>query len=99
MSMAISLVMAALDRSGFYGNRDAPGNKISWTESPGAAGGLPLGGGHACTASLPLGCTQQAPNTPAQDFVTAPGSSFLQGPVSEPIFSFSLRQLFTFLFV
>lgn len=26
-------------------------------------------------------------------------SSFLQGPVSEPIPSFSLRQLFTFLFV
>lgn len=42
MSVAVSLVMAALDRSRLYGNRDAPGNKTSWTESPGAAGGLPL---------------------------------------------------------
>lgn len=32
-------------------------------------------------------------------FCAAPGSSFLQGPVSESISSLSLRQLFTFLFV
>lgn len=67
-----------------------------WMESPGAAGGLI---DEDAAQHLPFVYIQLAPNIPAQAFVTAPGSSFLQGPVSEPISSFSLRQLFTFLFV
>lgn len=49
-----------------------------------------------CGSTASLGCAQWAPNIPEQKLLY---SSRQLIPVSEPVSSFSLRQLFTFLFV